>query len=82
MTINVLYYSNETKDAYGDEEEYVGQDTVKSGIHTVQFATQEKVEEFLSDLSVSAGESEGHEHYKILAIYDAETGWYDQRYTK
>lgn len=79
--IKVLYYWANLKEVWSDDEKHIeGYDTIKHGIEERKFETQEYVEEFLSDLSVSEGESEGHDHYVILAVYDKETGWYDRRY--
>lgn len=81
--IKVLYYASELKAVWSDDERSIdGYDTTKSSIEEVEFKTQEEAEEFIGDLSVSEGESEGHEHYKVLAVYDKETGWYDRRYVK
>ena len=80
--VTVLYYWSETQDAYGDEEEYVGQNVINKGIKEKEFKILDQAEEFIGDLSVAEGESEGHEHYRILAVYDKETAWYDMKYVK
>jgi len=75
--ITILYFWKTTQDAYDpDTDAYVGQDTIKQGIKETTVATEEELENVLEDMAVSEGESEGHEHYKTLAIFDKETGWY------
>ena len=78
--IEIVYAWENTKDAFDDETgDYVGQDTVERGISTKTVLTEEEMFKFIEEMSVSDGESEGHEHHRILAIFDRETGWYNRK---
>lgn len=80
--IKVVYYWCEMREVWSDDERDIdGYDIVKEGITEREFKTQEEVDEFIGELSVQEGESEGHESYTILVVYDKENCWYDKAYT-
>ena len=81
--ITIIYFWAEHQQVYSDDEQYIiGTNCKAMGIKEEQFKTYKELENFIEDLTITEAESEGHEEFKILAIFDKETGWYDNRYVK
>ncbi len=78
--ITIIYSAQKLKDVYSDDERYmIGQDVIENKIETLTVKDSKELEVIRADMAEDEGTSEGHQRYKILAIFDKETGWYDSR---